>query len=92
MTTALWWTLCGALLAGGLAAAVIATIGTTAPKGQGRTARWRAQWSGGPDADRRIAQRRMVLVAAAVVTAGVWLATGVFVAALLLGAVVVGVP
>ena len=53
MMSALWWTLCGALIAGGLVAAITATIGTTVPAGQGRIARWQAQWSGGPDAPRR---------------------------------------
>ncbi|MGW9452455.1 type II secretion system F family protein [Streptomyces sp. NPDC055632] len=89
---ALWWTLCGALLAGGLVAAAVATIGTTAPRGQGHAARWRAQWSGGPDGHKRAARRRVLLAAAGVTTALVWLITGVFVAALLLGAAVIGVP
>ncbi|MFI1169172.1 type II secretion system F family protein [Streptomyces sp. NPDC020801] len=92
MTSALWWTLCGALIAGGLVAAITATIGTTAPAGQGRIARWQAQWSGGPDAQKRIARRRMFAIAAVVTTAVVWLVSGVFVAALLLGAAVIGVP
>ncbi|MBC9729320.1 type II secretion system F family protein [Streptomyces sp. TRM68367] len=92
MTTSLWWSLCGALLTGGLIAAVVATIGTTAPPGQGRTARWRAQWSGGPDAERRIARRRLVATAAAVTVAVMWVVTGVFTAAVLLGLSVIGVP
>ncbi|MCX5231489.1 type II secretion system F family protein [Streptomyces sp. NBC_00233] len=89
---ALWWTLCGSMLAGGLVAAVVATIGTTAPKGQGRTARWRAEWSGGPDGQQRAARRRLLIVAAVATTAVVWLVSGVFVAALILGGSVIGVP
>lgn len=92
MTTALWWMLCGALLAGGLVATVAAMIGTTEPAGQGRLARWQAQWSGGPDGKERVARRRVFAAAAVVVTAVVWLISGVFMAAVLLGAAVIGVP
>ncbi|MFH9958964.1 type II secretion system F family protein [Streptomyces roseolus] len=89
---ALWWTLCGALLAGGVLAAIVATIGTTAPKTPGRTARLRAAWSGGPAGQREAARRRALLTAAGLTFVVVWFVSGVFVAALLLGAGVIGVP
>ncbi|MGW5002521.1 type II secretion system F family protein [Streptomyces hydrogenans] len=89
---ALWWTLCGALLAGGILAAIVATIGTTAPKTPGRASRLRTAWTGGPAEQREAARRRTLLTGAAVTFLVVWFVTGVFVAALLLGAGVIGVP
>ncbi len=89
---ALWWSLCGALLAGGFLAAIVATIGTTAQKGTGRVARVRAAWTGGPGGGREAARRRALLTGAGITFVVVWFVSGVFVAALLLGAGVVGVP
>ncbi|MEU6621963.1 type II secretion system F family protein [Streptomyces litmocidini] len=89
---ALWWTLCGALIAGGVLAAIIATVGTTAPKTASRAARLRTAWTGGPGGQREAARRRALLTAAGVTFVVVWFVSGVFVAALLLGAGVVGVP
>jgi Flp pilus assembly protein TadB len=54
--------------------------------------RWRARLFGGPDGARRAARLRVLAGAGVVVAAGVWLVTGVFVAGVLLGASVVGVP
>ncbi|MGW6557620.1 type II secretion system F family protein [Streptomyces hydrogenans] len=89
---ALWWTLCGALIAGGVLAAIVATIGTTAPKSTSRAARLRTAWTGGPAGQREAARRRALLTAAAGTFVVVWFASGVFVAAVLLGAGVIGVP
>ncbi|MFI8515381.1 type II secretion system F family protein [Streptomyces sp. NPDC085460] len=89
---ALWWTLCGALLAGGILAAIVATIGTTAPKTPTRAGRLRTAWTGNPGGQREAARRRALLTAAGATFAVVWFVSGVFVAALLLGAGVVGVP
>ncbi|MFC9595860.1 type II secretion system F family protein [Streptomyces sp. NPDC056944] len=89
---ALWWTLCGVLIAGGVLAAIVATIGTTAPKTAGPAARLRTAWSGGASGQREAARRRTLLTAAGVTFLLVWFVSGVFVAALLLGAGVVGVP
>ncbi|MFD0367653.1 type II secretion system F family protein [Streptomyces sp. NPDC127114] len=89
---ALWWTLCGSLVAGGVLAAIVATIGTTAPKAAGPAARLRTAWSGGPGTQTQAARRRALLTSAGVVFVVVWFASGAFVAALLLGAGVIGVP
>ncbi|MFI2740722.1 type II secretion system F family protein [Streptomyces sp. NPDC018711] len=89
---ALWWALCGVLIAGGVLAAIIATIGTTAPKTTGPAARLRTAWTGGPGGQREAARRRVLLTAAGVTFVVVWFVSGVFVAALLLGAGVIGVP
>ncbi|MFB7512887.1 type II secretion system F family protein [Streptomyces sp. NPDC056144] len=89
---ALWWTLCGALIAAGILAAILATLGTTAPKNSGRASRLRKAWTGGPGGQREAARRRSLLTGAAVTFIVVWFVSGVFVAALLLGAGVVGVP
>lgn len=92
MTGAVWWSVCGALVVAGLVAVVAALVGTTAPKGPGWVTRWRVRWFGGPGQHLRAARRRMLLIGAVVVTAVVWAVTGVFVAGVLLGAAVVGVP
>ncbi|MEV0449789.1 type II secretion system F family protein [Streptomyces sp. NPDC050600] len=89
---ALWWTLCGVLISGGVLAAVVATIGTTAPKNPSPTARLRTAWSGGPGTQQQAARRRALLTAAGITFLVVWFVSGVFVAAVLLGAGVVGVP
>ncbi|MFC7308959.1 type II secretion system F family protein [Streptomyces monticola] len=92
MTGALWWSVCGVLVAAGLVAVVIATVGTTRPPGHGRLAQWRAQAFGGPAAGRRAARRRSLLIASGVVTVATWLLTGVFVVSVLVGLAVIGVP
>ncbi|MFH8627532.1 type II secretion system F family protein [Streptomyces vietnamensis] len=89
---ALWWTLCGVLIAGGVLAAIIATIGTTTPRTAGRAARLRTAWTGGAGGQREAARRRALLTAAGVTFVVVWFVSRVFVPALLLGAGVVGVP
>ncbi|MFI1400942.1 type II secretion system F family protein [Streptomyces sp. NPDC020681] len=86
MTGALWWSVCGAMLAAGLVAVAASVIGTRAPKRAGLAARWRA------GRGRATARRRGLRVVAGLVGVLVWLATGVFAAAVLLAAAVVGVP
>ncbi|MET9669623.1 type II secretion system F family protein [Streptomyces sp. NPDC006475] len=92
MMGGLWWSACAAMLVAGAVMLVAALAGTTTPKQPAEVARWRARWSGGPAGRERAARRRLLMVGAVVVTAGVWAVTGVFVAALLLGAAVAGVP
>ncbi|WP_309030733.1 type II secretion system F family protein [Streptomyces alfalfae] len=87
----LWGLLSGMAVMGGLIGVVAGIVGTSAP----RRAPWwqRMQARRGPDQteDARMRQRALY-VAAAGVFAAVWLASGNFVAGVLLGAAVVGVP
>ncbi|MGA5114719.1 type II secretion system F family protein [Streptomyces pseudogriseolus] len=87
----LWGLLCGMAVVGGLIGLVAGIVGSAAP----RRAPW---WQGmlarrGPDqpADVRI-RRRALAAAAAVVFVAVWLVSGNFVAGVLLGAAMIGVP
>ncbi|GHA48005.1 hypothetical protein GCM10010329_83040 [Streptomyces spiroverticillatus] len=90
MTGMLWWALCGALLAGGLLALVTGIVGTAQPRRISRWARWRVRAA---DSARSGAMPlRLLAPGAGLVFVVVWLLSGVFMAALLLGLSVVGVP
>ncbi|MEU8893704.1 type II secretion system F family protein [Streptomyces sp. NPDC048442] len=91
MSGMLWWALCGALLAGGLLAVVLGAVGTTQPKHLGIAARWRVRVRASAGS-RGAVRYRVLLPAAGTVFVAVWLLSGVFMAALLLGGAVVGVP
>ncbi|MFD4371067.1 type II secretion system F family protein [Streptomyces sp. NPDC058486] len=68
---------------------IVATVGTTAPKTAGLAARLRIARAGGR---RHAVRRRAPLIAAGLTFVVVWFVSGVFVAALLVGAGVIGVP
>ncbi|MGA4844794.1 type II secretion system F family protein [Streptomyces sp. G5(2025)] len=91
--TLLWALISGMALTGGLTALVWGIVGTTAPKQPRRAARFgqglRAWNTGSRDLRMR---RRTQAAAAAVLWLGLWLATGNFVAGLLVGVAVIGVP
>jgi Flp pilus assembly protein TadB len=91
MSGVLWWALCGALLAGGMLTAVLGVAGTTAPKRVGALARWRVRVKDS-SGSRGTIRYRVLFPAAVAVFVAVWLLSGVFVAALLVGGAVVGVP
>ncbi|MEU8735005.1 type II secretion system F family protein [Streptomyces tendae] len=87
----LWGLLSGMAVVGGLIGAVAGFVGSTAP----RRAPWwqRTLTRRGPDQTEDVRMRRRALSAgAAGVFAVVWLASGNFVAGVLLGAAVIGVP
>ncbi|MFG2691601.1 type II secretion system F family protein [Streptomyces sp. NPDC048405] len=87
----LWGLLSGMAVTGGLIGVVVGIVGTSAP----RPAPWwqRMLARRGPDQTADIQMRRRALSVSAVgVLAAVWLASGNFVAGILLGAAVIGVP
>ncbi|MFF0516134.1 type II secretion system F family protein [Streptomyces sp. NPDC004250] len=83
--------LSGMAVVGGLVGVVAGIVGTSMPR---RASWWqRMLVRRGPDQTEDVRMRRRALsVAAASVFAGVWLASGNFVAGVLLGAAVMGVP
>ncbi|MGV9934074.1 type II secretion system F family protein [Streptomyces olivaceoviridis] len=91
--TLLFGLLCGMAVVGGLIGVVAGLLGTTAPRRAPLHTRWRAAMRGGKNQseDARL-RRRTLLVAAVVVFVAVWLVSGNFVGATLLGAAVIGVP
>ncbi|MER5951217.1 type II secretion system F family protein [Streptomyces sp. NPDC001904] len=92
MTSPLVWVLCGALVAGGLVALAEAVFGQPRSRQAAWSQRWQRAWSGGLDGAHRAGRRRVVLGAAGCTFLAAWLLSGVFTAAVLLGAAVVGVP
>ncbi|MFI5808726.1 type II secretion system F family protein [Streptomyces sp. NPDC051561] len=91
MNGVLWWALCGALLTGGLLAVVLGLVGTTQPRRVGALARWRVRVADSAGTNGQMPYRVLLLAAVGVFVA-VWLLSGVFMAGLLLGGSVVGVP
>ncbi|MGW2027760.1 type II secretion system F family protein [Streptomyces decoyicus] len=88
--TVLLAVVCAMAVAGGLVGVVVGIVGTSRPRGAGVLERWRA---GRPNLTGGGAQvRRVRWAAATVLGVGVWLASGVFVAAVLGALAVVGVP
>ncbi|CAL9330709.1 type II secretion system F family protein [Streptomyces sp. enrichment culture] len=87
----LWGLLSGMAVVGGLIGVVAGIVGTSAPR---RTLWWqRMLVRRGPDQAEDVRMRRRALSVGAVgVFAVVWLASGNFVAGVLLGAAVIGVP
>ncbi|MEU8481052.1 type II secretion system F family protein [Streptomyces hygroscopicus] len=84
--------MCGMAVVGGLVALVAGLVGTTAPERPGLVARWRARTSGQPDPVEQRMRRQSLLGAGIVLGLAVWLVTGVFMAGVLTGLAVVGVP
>ncbi|MET8571941.1 type II secretion system F family protein [Streptomyces sp. NPDC004783] len=87
----LWALLCGMAVVGGLTGLVAGIVGSAAPR---RAPWWQRMLARrGPDqpADVRM-RRRALAAAAAVVFVAVWLVSGNFVAGVLLGAALIGVP
>lgn len=82
----------GMCVMGGLVLLVAVAAGYTGPSGAGAWTRWRARWKSTPVTGRERRARQSRRLAAVVVFAAVWLASGVFVFAVLAGASVVGVP
>ncbi|MEU0853470.1 type II secretion system F family protein [Streptomyces flaveolus] len=87
----LWGLLSGMAVVGGLIGVVAGFVGSTAPR---RAPWWQRMLARrGPDQPADVRLRRRALSGAAVVVfIGVWLASGNFVAGVLLGAAVIGVP
>ncbi|MDN3059407.1 type II secretion system F family protein [Streptomyces sp. SRF1] len=84
--------MCGMAVVGGLVALVAGLVGTTEPERPGLVARWRARTSGQPDPVEQRMRRQSLLGAGIVLGLAVWLVTGVFMAGVLTGLAVVGVP
>ncbi|WP_037733186.1 type II secretion system F family protein [Streptomyces megasporus] len=82
--------LCGLMTTTGVVSLAVALAGTTAPRRPGPFQRWQALRARGSAGER--ARRLALGAAAAAVATGVWLASGVFVAAAAAGLAVVGVP
>ncbi|WP_461712084.1 type II secretion system F family protein [Streptomyces sp. DSM 41013] len=88
----LWALLSGMTVVGGLVGVVAGIVGTAAPR---RAPRWQRMLARRGPADQTEdvrMRRRALLVAATIVFAAVWLGSGNFVAGILLGAAVIGVP
>ncbi|MFI1759714.1 type II secretion system F family protein [Streptomyces sp. NPDC020571] len=88
----LWGLLSGMAVVGGLVGVVAGIVGTAAPR---RAPWWQRMLARRGPADQTEdvrMRRRALFVAAAVVFAAVWLGSGNFVAGILLGAAVIGVP
>ncbi|WP_438453172.1 type II secretion system F family protein [Streptomyces asiaticus] len=83
---------CGMAVVGGLVALIAGLVGTSAPQRPSLVARWRASTSGQPGPAETRMRRRTLLGASIVLGLAVWLVTGVFMAGVLTGLAVVGVP
>ncbi len=90
--SALIMVVCGMAVVGGLVALTAGLFGTTEPHHPGLVARWRARTSGQPDPVEQRMRRQALLGAGIVLGLAVWLVTGVFMAGVLTGLAVVGVP
>ncbi|MBL1120255.1 type II secretion system F family protein [Streptomyces sp. 110] len=90
--TTLIMVVCGMAVVGGLVALIAGLVGTTEPERPGLVARWRARTSGQPDPAEARMRRQTLLGAGIVLGLAVWLVTGVFMAGVLTGLAVVGVP
>ncbi|SEB31637.1 type II secretion system F family protein [Streptomyces melanosporofaciens] len=90
--SALIMVVCGMAVVGGLVALIAGLVGTTEPHHPGLVARWRARTSGRPDPVEQRMRRQALLGAGIVLGLAVWLVTGVFMAGVLTGLAVVGVP
>ncbi|MFJ9729428.1 type II secretion system F family protein [Streptomyces sp. NPDC101209] len=85
--------LCGMTVVGGLIGVVAGVVGTTAPRRAPLGQRWQKTLRGGQSRSGSMRlRRRTLMVAALVVFVGVWLVSGNFVGAALLGSAVIGVP
>ncbi|WP_458248841.1 type II secretion system F family protein [Streptomyces sp. MAI_2237] len=85
--------LCGMAVVGGLIGVVAGVVGATTPRRAPLLKRWRASLRSGRGRSEGVRlRRRSLMVAAVVVFAGLWLVSGNFVGAVLLGASVIGVP
>ncbi|MFD4588279.1 type II secretion system F family protein [Streptomyces sp. NPDC058434] len=89
--TLLWALLSGMAVMAGLIGVVVGIVGTDAPRRAPLSQRWRAARTG-PVSQDALLRRRVLTVAAVVLGVGVWLFSGNFVAGVLLGSAVVGVP
>ncbi|MCQ4214256.1 type II secretion system F family protein [Streptomyces longispororuber] len=87
MITSMWWVANGALLGLGIVLAVAGFIGTTTPQRP-----WPWQGERGTVARQFAAQRRLLLGLGGAALVGVWLVTGMVMAGLIAGAVIVGGP
>ncbi|MEV8059495.1 type II secretion system F family protein [Streptomyces antimycoticus] len=83
---------CGMTVVGGLVALIAGLVGTTEPERPGLVSRWRARTSGQPDPAEQRMRRQTLLGAGIVLGLAVWMVTGVFMAGVLAGLAVVGVP
>ncbi|MEV5776599.1 type II secretion system F family protein [Streptomyces antimycoticus] len=83
---------CGMAVVGGLVALIAGLVGTTEPARPGLVSRWRARTSGQPDPAEQRMRRQTLLGGGIVLGLAVWLVTGVFMAGVLAGLAVVGVP
>ncbi|MGW7715532.1 type II secretion system F family protein [Streptomyces chartreusis] len=90
--TLLFALLSGMAVVGGLIGVVVGLVGTAAPRRAPLRQRWQAPRAGPGQAEGVRLRRRTLTVAALVVFLAVWLVSGNFVAGVLLGAAVVGVP
>ncbi|WP_413804336.1 type II secretion system F family protein [Streptomyces sp. OE57] len=84
--------MCGMAVVGGLVALIAGLVGTTEPERLGLVARWRARTSGQPDPAEARMRHQALLGASIVLGLAVWLVTGVFMAGVLTGLAIVGVP
>ncbi|MGW2563386.1 type II secretion system F family protein [Streptomyces sp. NPDC001514] len=90
--TLLWALLSGMAVMAGLIGLVVGVVGTDTPRRAPLWQRWRAARTGPEQSQEVQLRRRTLMVGAAVLGLVVWLASGNFVAGVLLGSAVIGVP
>ncbi|MFE2687428.1 type II secretion system F family protein [Streptomyces mirabilis] len=90
--TLLWALLSGMAMVGGVIGVVAGLVGTTAPRRAPLLQRWRARRAEQVRSQDARMRRRTLAAAAVGLCLTVWLLSGNFVAAVLLGAAVLGVP
>ncbi|MET7685209.1 type II secretion system F family protein [Streptomyces sp. NPDC005423] len=88
----LWALLSGMAVIGGLIGVFAGVVGTTAPRWAPLRERWKTARGGTEQGGDVRLRRRTLTIGAVMVFVAVWLLSGNFVAAALLGAAVVGVP
>lgn len=88
----LWALLSGMAVIGGLIGVIAGVVGTSAPRRAPLRERWKAILGGTEQGEGVRLRRRTLTVAALVVFVAVWLVSGNFMAAAMIGAAAVGVP
>ncbi|WP_415940272.1 type II secretion system F family protein [Streptomyces sp. 039-1] len=90
--TVVWGLVCGMAVVAGLIGVMAGAVGTTEPRGATLVQRWRAWRARAGQSENMRGRRRAAAAAAGVVFVAVWLVSGNFAGAVLLGGAVIGVP